>query len=750
MPRDTLNIALDYLDFNPDCYLFPIHAFKKHPPHFNDNLKRASNDPEQIKKWHARWPGCNWGQANAKSNRIVVDLDRKEGKSGQHTFNLLNLEYGFPPTRTTETPSGGLHLSYRCEPGQHVNALGKSGFGPDIDSTNYVLIPGCELEDGTKYREVPPTEYSNEKWNGEDAWSPDWFWKFLKKRKPEDRVEGDNQSDAVVEVDQPHDIEWAVHFLTHDADPAIEGRGGELTTLKVAMELRDHAISRTEAKLLMAEHYNKWPQCEPEWLDTDLDKKIDNAYDYANINAPGASTAEAQFPPLTDEEIADIDATIARDQGSTIEEVAAIAKGEAPAKPPAMSMGRLFKEWVWIIGQKRFCRIVDGVIWDREGFDSKYNYLCKPSISRAIFSRRLGMPKLDSMMFRPGQDIIMDDKFNTWRQSPIEPAQGDTKAWNAHLEYLFPNQADRDHVLNWMAWVYQNQALKPNHALLIVGETHGTGKSVVARIFEQLIGVPNTKRPKNSSLKGDFNGWAAQCKLAIIEELMQIGRREVANELRDIITEPFIEVNMKNIAAFQIENYMAMFAISNHIDALPLEDSDRRWLVVRTDATKQEFDFYNPIFATLRDPAALAAVAYELQHRKIDKYDGREAAPMNEAKAEMIQHTMGEVDGWMIEHAGEAPLCRHLVTIQDVIDVMPKRLEKTQRLSNVIGSCLRRKFKGVDIGQQRCPDNTRKRLWAINGSAALVQQSINIGGLYFKERDTNTKSAEATAAEDFE
>ena len=28
------------------------------------------------------------------------------------------------------------------------------------------------------------------------------------------------------------------------------------------------------------------------------------------------------------------------------------------------------------------------------------------------------------------------------------------------------------------------------------------------------------------------------CELVIFEELMQIGRREVANELRDLITEP--------------------------------------------------------------------------------------------------------------------------------------------------------------------------------------------------------------------
>src|SRR6185369_12908358 len=154
---------------------------------------------------------------------------------------------------------------------------------------------------------------------------------------------------------------------------------------------------------------------------------------------------------------------------------------------------------------------------------SHYNYACPKgatSISKLIFASRKGMKKLDALVFRPGRDEIDGSLYNTWRSSAIVPVEGDTTLWNEHLNYLFQNEEDKNHVLNWLSWVYRNQHQKPNHALLIVGETHGTGKSFVARVFEQLIGAINTKRPKNSSLKGDFNGWAAQCKLAIIEELM--------------------------------------------------------------------------------------------------------------------------------------------------------------------------------------------------------------------------------------
>jgi hypothetical protein len=739
--------ALEYLKANPDCHIFPITPLAKYPPCFSDNLKRASNDPAQIKKWAARFPGCNWGLACAKSNRIVVDVDTKPGKVGRDTFHALAVKHkaqgGFAKTFTASTPTGGTHLYYKCEPGQHVNALGKSGFGPDVDSTNYVLLPGCKLADGTGYAV---------KYQAAVADAPEWFFEYLKKREKSEHAP---DAAPVVDLDTPGHIEWAIHFLKNDAPPAIEGRGGEATTLQVAGVLKDYGISRDMAKMLMAEHYNVPGTCDPEWSGTDLDKKVDNAFDYLAETAPGQATAEAQFPPLTAEETADIAATIIKDAGVTAEEITA---QRTELKPPPMTPQRLAKEWVWVAGQKRFIRCRDGWRIDREGFDSLYNYLCKPSISRALFSRRLSIKRLENMVFRPGNPEITGSDYNLWRPSAIVPKEGDTKFWNEHLEYLFPNKRDRDHVLNWMAWVYRNQSLKPNHALLIVGEEHGAGKSIIARIFEQLIGVPNTQRPKNSSLKGDFNAWAVQCKLAIIEELMQIGRREVANELRNIITEPFVEVNIKNVSAYLIENYMAMIAISNHVDALPLEESDRRWLVVRTDAEKQPFEFYNPIFSVLRSPDALAALAYELQHRDTGTYDGRGEAPITEAKAEMQGYATGGLLTWLRDNADTFPPIVNIKTdILGTADAAEyvKEAGGPTKAEKIVAAFLRKSLKGVPLGNHSFGRQHRLRLWAINGHATRLQAMTAETRVreYQAQRDTATAEiaaeAGAQAAEDF-
>jgi hypothetical protein len=277
-PLNTLDIALDYLAANPDHYLFPIKAGSKFPPTIKNNLADASNDPKQIEAWYKRWPHCNWGIALRKSRLLVVDVDMGEGKSGRATYDLLTLLYGWPPTMAVRTPSNGLHLYYA---GQHIFALGDNGFGLNIDSPNYVLLAGCTVKGKPKgYRLINARTIAE---------APTWFYELLGRAK-EKRV---NAAEAVVECDQPANITWAIDHLRHQAPPAIEGEGGELCTMKVAMTLRDQAISEPLAVELMLEHYND--RCIPPWDVEGLSKKIANGYAYASLSPMGGTTAEADF-----------------------------------------------------------------------------------------------------------------------------------------------------------------------------------------------------------------------------------------------------------------------------------------------------------------------------------------------------------------------------------------------------------------------------------------------------------------------
>ncbi|MGH6670741.1 MAG: bifunctional DNA primase/polymerase [Xanthobacteraceae bacterium] len=279
----------------PQVNLFPITAAHKAPPCFKHNLELASGDPAVLAQWAARYPGCNWGISLAKSGLIVMDVDTKPGKRGAETLQRLELLHGpLPPTLTVRTPSGGLHY-YFTETANVRHVPRTSAFGPDIDSTNYVVAPGAVTIEGPRqaagrYQIMPPTSTPI-------APAPAWFSEYLVKA-----TVGDNSAAGqipAVDLDQPQNIAWAIQFLKRDAKPAVQNQNGESTAFAVAARLKDVGISKETAITLMAEHYNE--RCEPPWSFFDgpiadrLDVKIGNAWNYAHQTQPGALSAGAAF-----------------------------------------------------------------------------------------------------------------------------------------------------------------------------------------------------------------------------------------------------------------------------------------------------------------------------------------------------------------------------------------------------------------------------------------------------------------------
>lgn len=813
----SLDIALDFLRAHPQWFIFPITRLEKDPPLIKDNLNQASNDPKQIRMWHQKWRGCNWGLALRKSGVIVMDVDRKAGKIGQATLDNLILEFGdLPETLTVMSPSGGLHYYFT---GVHRFGLGKYGFGPDIDSPNYVLIPGCWLCSNSVrgYETITDTSVAE---------APKWFGEFLKEKAQAEAA----PDEAAVDLDKPANIERMVRYLQEGAPLCRQGSNGNKTLFDVSCVLKDNGISEGMAVKLLQTWYNVEGKCEPLWnvgvgADADrLDIVVRNAYRYAGENQAGTATAEFAFGDPADaidpKEVADYAAMwnkLKAKQDRTKKEAAdakvearwteeakgfdpitgdAITRepnidpltgdpfdepppgsGAAPKDPPQADKEETVEtgfdastlppmppkskqdrdwvraNWVWVVGMERFIRIRDGVMWSAKQFDSYYNNLVTTASVAGTLFKQDSIRKVEKIVYRPGRAVLLDGgkAFNLWRPSGVKPKEGDTSMWNEHLNYLFQNEEDRDLVLNWMAWVYQNPSRKPNHGLLIVGRNTGTGKSFVARILEQLVGPENTQRPKNSSLKGDFNAWALQCKLCIIEELMQTGRRDVANELRDTITESTIEVNIKNVNAQKTENYAAMLAITNHRDPIPMDDTERRWLVIETFADRREGDYYKRLWAILDDPKALAAIAYELKNRDLGEYSGLLAPRETQARSQMIDLSRSDVETWLVDNSGSAPLNGTLIAIQDIINNMPGPLQRTPKLNAAVRTYVRDKLGGELIRSVRVGPEQRVRLWALRGKATIMAQMTDaqLAEKYRMGRTAAGRSAEEEAADDF-
>lgn len=97
--------------------VMPVKRSDKAPytPH---GLKDATKDPDTIRQWWEQWPDANVAIAcgAVSGNLVVIDVDNKNGKSGDLSIDIWESEHGdFPDTVVAHTGSGGKHYYFRVK-----------------------------------------------------------------------------------------------------------------------------------------------------------------------------------------------------------------------------------------------------------------------------------------------------------------------------------------------------------------------------------------------------------------------------------------------------------------------------------------------------------------------------------------------------------------------------------------------------------------------------------------------------------
>ena len=222
------------------------------------------------------------------------------------------------------------------------------------------------------------------------------------------------------------------------------------------------------------------------------------------------------------------------------------------------------------------------------------------------------------------------------------------------MAYLIPDEKSREELLDWLAWLVQRPDQKLMFAPLLIGP-HGTGKSWLADLMYVILGPWNVSTPRKKSIVRDFNGWLARVLLVSIHELK--GSANLAEDLKEYITQDMVEINLKGIEAFRIENFANFLCISNHDDAIPIEPGERRYLVIRCASvpryalpkacgekpftpTSASNDYYKRLWdgkGTAENPGDEARRVYSWLLARDIKLDGKGTAPETEARSDLIE-----------------------------------------------------------------------------------------------------------------
>lgn len=310
------------------------------------------------------------------------------------------------------------------------------------------------------------------------------------------------------------------------------------------------------------------------------------------------------------------------------------------------------EEWYYCQEPAVFVQPRRGFIFDEKQFNI---FMASHSHSQTLAKLIYEQPDIyyGRLGYQPGQmsEVSEDSDFgrivNMWKPSTIRPRSGDPAPWLEFMEYLVPLESERNDLLRWIATLVARPKTRMLWGVLLVSETQGTGKTTLGEtILAPLIGHHNVSFPtERAVVDSQFNSWQAMKRLAVINEFYHGHSWKAYNVLKSSITDKFVDVNEKFRRPYRIKNHIHVFASSNSMRALKMEDTDRRWFYPTLTEVPWPVDRFAEFRAWLASGGLCFIHQWALDFETVwgGKYVGpEENAPTSGRKKELIEESRSE------------------------------------------------------------------------------------------------------------
>jgi hypothetical protein len=579
----------------------------------------------------------------------VVDIDPRNGATPD-VIDAFDMEHGtdlLANPRRVKTGSGGYHVFYAVPLGtRFVNSL--------------KAFPGLEYK-GVGRQVVTAGSIH-----------PDTGQPYV--------IEGDFSAPM---LDLP---ELALRAIQRSNGPAVATSGGELTA-----EQADHVLKHLDPcnfgtnekwePLMMAVHHATAGDAREEWIDwstsdpkfADAAEEIGRRWDSLHAKKDGPVVGIGTLRRVLAE--ADALDVLPPDQDAAR---ADFADADDPDLDLSEEEPSPLEGWQWIADSMQYISD-DGLRrWNDRQFKMLNGHICpEKDLITQLERGHVPIKKYNRQVYIPNAEAVVQHQgeaaFNIWRPSAMTPKPGDHQWFLDHVGYLFPDKASQQHLLDFMAQLIQHPDVKINFALLLQS-SQGVGKGALAMILRKIIGKRNCVEPSNDEVTKQWTGWLEGAQLAIINELMAQGRADVLNRLKSPITEDTLRIEKKFGNAFAIPNYMNFFGMTNFKDALPIDEDDRRWLILFSRAKKREPEYYDALFRNIADDDKVAAVMHYLLQHQIS-FNPKAPAPFTDAKREMGERARSDVEAelQMLYDQERSPFNGPLLQLESIVSAIKER-----------------------------------------------------------------------------
>ncbi|MEQ0776167.1 DUF5906 domain-containing protein [Paraburkholderia tropica] len=269
--------------------------------------------------------------------------------------------------------------------------------------------------------------------------------------------------------------------------------------------------------------------------------------------------------------------------------------------------------WYFLTARDRLAKVGEPGTLSITGFDARFarQMPVGKNGARATAYKTLrdgpGVPTAADQVYAAGQPAVFDFNgltyLNAYRAvSAPQAASIYTPEGHAavervrrHIRLIAGDDEAARMIETWIALNVRHPGRLMGVALLVKG-VQGDGKTILFRhLMAALMGAENVGDVANAEVRSQFSGWSVGRALRVVEELKAPGhnRHDVLNSVKPYITNPTISVHRKGQDGFDALNTTNYVCLTNYDDALPIDDTDRRWWVV-----------FSP-FSSIADVAAL-------------------------------------------------------------------------------------------------------------------------------------------------
>jgi hypothetical protein len=273
-----------------------------------------------------------------------------------------------------------------------------------------------------------------------------------------------------------------------------------------------------------------------------------------------------------------------------------------------------------------------------------------------------------------------------------------------HIAYLFPNPAERQWFMQWLAHVIQKPWERPQVSPLHISRQHGSGRGLVTKTLQRLVGLWNCKKTSAEDLiEGSFTEYLYESLFVFVDEAKGDGNKrfEVSDKIRDKLAEDVLQVNIKHGYKGTSNIYSRLFLMSNHFDAFKLPPQDRRLNIFDGPEVLESADYFTRYAAWLADDKAIAQLFNWLKRYELRGWDFQRSLD-TAARQRMIDYGRNHTEAAFFEFLANPP--REIMTCDEIIEALEKSdIEDVADMGINTGQI-------VKLLQEECTRYTRRRI----------------------------------------